>query len=1573
MALLIVDESLCDVAHLAHVREFGKDGQMDILLTIQPVAEAAPRPAGNVIVEARYLRSVTGPDPEERSAMVSTTARVTLDSRLTGSVVLENAGADRLTASVLAIDGSSLITEEIVAVEGKAELTLNAEVLNALQNQPQVFPVVPAPIAVSRTVRLIQTGGVRLDYAKAVVAVTPIHDAALLDTSGIGALLNIDGTRIASMEVTGRDLGVLSGLAWIATHLAVDDTFTATFTKGPSLGWLWWLVSDQQVLGFVPDDLDSAESKTFVIALPALAPGGPDGSGETGRGGENPRIVPADVTESEVANNPQIFTEDPGTFCRPFSNPERVVSEKGFSVIARVTQPDIGPLGSTRSRTMSILSLDTISASPEPGRGLLGVLRRSRFVAPLPTVASMIEAALPSRYQFPRRYVDLLTQLPSGRTTMDASHPMQWEDDIAQYQATTVAIGHILEYRVRWRSNGYSLGTVASTLTLAPRQTKRIQKIEWSRSERNQRRERTRLSDEENDSTVREREYSDHVAASLSEWARGSSSADTEAIAGGIGFFAAGVLGGIGGGAGSAHSSSHSSGGRDTTASEQQRLRDAIRRHGDALRKFESTVVAEISQEETVTGTTEILRNANYAHALTVIYYQILRHLKVTTEFAGVRECIFVPFAIKPFNVYRAYRWRESLQKSMRAPQYSRALRYLKDVVTNFSTSNIAPGPRSVQQLNYVRGSIFVSLGVERPRDTADGAFDAGLWNVAQPLLLTPALGIFSMLAGLSTAQRDRVYQAEHAPSMAARWADNLQLRVGTRVLRADCTLASRYQFNRGARIDFVIPAGELNGMSRESFQQLTVVPQRDLPPGSVANLTRLSFTYNTERFEHSVEGRTNTNDLVTPIMGQAGSATVSMPLDEWERVDERLEIRRAVDQLIEHLNEHVEYYTKAVLWRMDRDRLLMLLDGFYVPNTNDVSIASVVDREPIGIIGNSIVYRVGAATFLGIGKITAPADLYNLYAESDPVSDPVLISLPTDGLYAQTIMDECAALEEHYGNTDWVLNDKEPDLGTIDPSLLLTRRADPTGTTTPTPFPATIINLQNAPEAPAPSGLSGVLDAVTNPNAFRDMAGLAATQANALGALNTAANLATNFGNQAAALELAKLAKADHATRTADQKIASIKGSRDKGLTSPENAAKAASDVLSAMNPDSPATPAPHENTAINSAIEAVRDVPGSTIEATTAEGGVKVQVGDGVKLASLDEPLQRVCGFFGPNDVVVTATELRNAVHDATVATQADWRDAAGAVLEEDADSQFGHLTNYWMAAKNRIQPTTLPALQANALLPTTNYGNLLGPVPGTTSAQVNAAIAAARTSLLTGAPDTGAPANLNSLIDQSLRSARESRLDAQFTGPWSAVFVIACVRGAAIDLGLEGLTADGRHTGIDELLAATSAHSVYTLAAYRHRFGPNARSGTYHAFRTTEHSPRIGDIIVQDRRDTIGINGVVQFDAIPVTLAGGLALHGDIVVEAAADHVVTLGGNVGNSVRRGRYPRDANGQLVVDRVQFFTQEDDTGTLPNLPSGNANPGLNGLSTGRIFALLSPVELCAVIPGQEFHGGVIA
>lgn len=1203
--------------------------------------EGRPRVVPRIAVEASWFETVKIGD--DGTDVVPRTERI--ESAGPDEVTREIGAPlnDTVTLAILKADGTAGSVRGVRVGNGAAEYTVTTEDVDALLAAESV----PVPLPTVRGIRfaqLVPIGAMRPDFAHSTLSVMPVGGATELADEPLGAFGFSEG-RSSAVELSDAAAGELGALPWTPVHVGIDGRFTAAFelpvpaetgVAQPTVGWVWWLNGRRAAIGFVRDDLATPNRTPMTIPLPAFVPAG------NGAGMEHTATPPAVVTETELVNNPGIYTEDPGAFCRPFSNPERVISEKAFAVIARVQQPDIGPLASAKLKGQHLLDFDPDAVRTDGRDAVTGTLSR-RAIGADALAAALVHTRWPVRVHVPPETIEEVSQLPSGRTELSATHPVQWEDNIAQYQAATVALGHILEFRVRTRSNGYSLGNVASTLTLAPRQTKRIQKIEFERIERARREELTQQTDRVSDELLRERDYSDTVSAYLDEWATGSSRSGTAAAAGGFGFAVPPIVGGVGGGTSSAWSSSTQEGQRHAGASEQQRLRDAIRRHGDALRRLQSVVVTEVTQQETVTGTTEVLRNPNYGHSLTVIYYQILRHLAVSTEFAGVRECLFVPFAIRPWTLQRAYRWRDAIRRYLRAPQHAAAVRHLRDVITQFQYSSTLPGTRAQQKLTYLQGSLYLTIAVERPADSGDGQFDAVRWAAISPFLGMPALAVWARLAERAQALRDQEFQREHAPTIAAKWVNSLKLRASGADLQADFTLATRYEFNRTIRVDFSVPASEAAKLDRQRLVDMVVQATTGLPAGSVAKVTRLSMRYGTAGFQRTIDGISGVGDLLEPATAVPDpGADVVCPLDAWDQVDERAAMRHGVSELLEHLNEHVEFYHKAVWWSMDRDRLLMLLDGFYVPGTSNVSLASVVDREPVAIIGNSLVYRVGGGAFLGYGNIRTPAELYALYAGREPAQDPLLLSLPTDGLYAQTIMDECLALEEHHGSVDWVLDDAEPELGTLDPSLLGSRRADVGSTLAPTPMGGTIINLQNAPDAPPPTGLAGVLGAVTSANAFRDMAGLAGTQANAAAALQAAAGLATSFGNQAAALKLAEIADKEKARQTANQQVAAVKSAQDKGLIGADEANQHTNRILEQMHGGSART-APHENAAIGKAIERV-SAPGSggTVEATTPDGAVKVEFASSAEVA---EPETEEIELLSPGD---TGEEIATAGPD-------------------------------------------------------------------------------------------------------------------------------------------------------------------------------------------------------------------------------------------------------------------------------------------------------------------------------------
>lgn len=346
-------------------------------------------------------------------------------------------------------------------------------------------------------------------------------------------------------------------------------------------------------------------------------------------------------------------------------------------------------------------------------------------------------------------------------------------------------------------------------------------------------------------------------------------------------------------------------------------------------------------------------------------------------------------------------------------------------------------------------------------------------------------------------------------------------------------------------------------------------------------------------------------------------------------------------------------------------------------------------------------------------------------------------------------------------------------------------------------------------------------------------------------------------------------------------------------------------------------------------------------------------------------------VCGFFGL-DGTVSEAELRAAVRNVALSEHDNWFDAAGAALGERVDGQFGHFLRYWLARQEAILPSTLTYLQAKAVDTATDYGDLLD--WSATAKDVDAEIPRVGAHLLADAPSGGTPANLSALVEAALRGAYQSRTGVD---AWSSVFVISCIRGAAILCGLEG-ESGGLHLGINVLLKAHEGHRFYVKEAYDRRLGSNPRSGTYHAFDPADEKVQVGDIIVQDR-DADDESQVKDFAEIPDIPDAAYELHADIVVEVTFSYAETVGGNIGFSqlavgdncsvsspaqpftVRRRRYPLDSggNGKIFVALEQLFAQEDDSGNLSPLPVTCSDDILHKRSMRRVFTLLRPVEHC--------------
>jgi hypothetical protein len=334
-------------------------------------------------------------------------------------------------------------------------------------------------------------------------------------------------------------------------------------------------------------------------------------------------------------------------------------------------------------------------------------------------------------------------------------------------------------------------------------------------------------------------------------------------------------------------------------------------------------------------------------------------------------------------------------------------------------------------------------------------------------------------------------------------------------------------------------------------------------------------------------------------------------------------------------------------------------------------------------------------------------------------------------------------------------------------------------------------------------------------------------------------------------------------------------------------------------------------------------------------------------------DQPSQ-VCGFFRSDNSVRTMSQLRTAIVLRCTAEWSAWHTGATPKPECDA-TLFGRLIGYYLSANPDVLPDTLTRIRGNALAtPATTYGPLRTPT------RPNAAqIAAVRTILLAGAPGTIA----NITIEAAMAGARQGHRSLGSLSNWSGAFVSACVRTAAIAEGIESVVGSGR-THFGRNVPLQLSRSLVTSVTGARDDQAAGRPGRYHAFLPSARVPQVGDIIVQDRRDGIGPDEVNDLPTLPVDAE----IHGDIVVEVSANSVVTIGGNVADTVRRRRFPRGPGGFLVTAVPQLYSQEDDAGVLPS-GVGTSCHALADKSTKRIFALLSLVEECRPIPSGGGSG----
>jgi hypothetical protein len=930
-------------------------------------------------------------------------------------------------------------------------------------------------------------------------------------------------------------------------------------------------------------------------------------------------VTPRAPEQVDLTSNPSAFSQDLAGGCIDLTTPNRALEEFSYFMVVRTSEPTVKgvTLGVRRhipqsllvdllgvSVASTVLDNHNIASIRLPTADLRLDVRAAKTLVRQdrpPTLSEIERAAWLSEVGETKEQIDTGMRQSSGPVELDASSPIDWDDTPTIYLATGLAHGHILRYREVWHADGYSLGDLLYSLPLAPMQRRKIAVVDWERRTEATREEQLEFEEELDALLSRDRDVQEIVGSDLHEETSGGSSNTTWGIAGGIGagFIGSGfgIFGGVSGGASGSNSEAWQNSSRQFSADSLQRLRDRVSQRSSSVRNERSTVVQTVSQGETLRAETEVVANYNHCHAITIEYFEVLRHFLVTHELADVQECLFVPLPITEFDRGKALRWCESLTRYLKDRNLKPAFTAIERIADLWIGWDFPEARYSEETIQSIEGELRISFLLPRPRDDKDGKYQVDMWRPYAPWLPVDTLELFTARMNEREArERDLVFRQEVAPEIAKNLVQGLHFayittRGGEIEVTLDATLVSRYVESQPLYVS-LNPAGTLPSVPREDIAYLKIwFEGQPLPPDAQVIVHSGRARYRTE---HMTTFLFN-NERVLDDLRDGDPVVIPTTVSRAELRNPRQEDYDLADRLVEHLNKHLEYYHQAIWLSLDTQRRYMLLDAVLMPELDGRSVASVCVNEVIGVAGNSIILPVAPGQRLDplLNNVDEQGNLVQLeHAYTVPPAPPLRVSVPTRGVYAEAIAGECNVCEAIDDTRYWRwTTDGQlalPEIATVSTGT----RASDEPNLTPTDLPKPLVSIQNAPAIPDPFGLSAAFQLLSKPDVFRDITGLEGTQRNAGAAFEAALSAASAMGDEAA-----KLARQNELARNSERMLNRINQAQKDDLLTPEVAQKLANSVLRGFNGEGQ-TDAEHPT-----ADKTVANVLDKTAQATNAD----------------------------------------------------------------------------------------------------------------------------------------------------------------------------------------------------------------------------------------------------------------------------------------------------------------------------------------------------------------------------------
>lgn len=589
------------------------------------------------------------------------------------------------------------------------------------------------------------------------------------------------------------------------------------------------------------------------------------------------------------------------------------------------------------------------------------------------------------------------------------------------------------EFAVSFIPIGHSLGEIKYSLPLAPGESVRLAVIDWRRADTAARDETTGVSESLVHEQTHDRLVTESMSAALEEWQRGGSiMGGTAGGAGASGSMGAlGVAGGamlsIGGGY------STSSGSRDLTADTQQKVADSVSQATTSVRELHSSVVVQTTEQESQSIETRAFANYNRGHTLTVLYYEVLRHFRLVSEFTKQYRAVLLPriewnLADDVLLLDKRYVLAGALLDATLAPAFDALARADRVRAERKRNPPVSITPYNEADTVFTSFSMTFAVGGEN----SSNAF-------SMSVIKHSGERVTLLTAGSTNLNRDEPFNNEDSeflivsdPGPGIRWGDIKEFRFrkdsdawddAVRVIKIDITgnssIGPRHVHPHVMGMTYY-----LNNAGEEVPLAVTAPP----PPPPAPPIPSL---------EQAING------------------------DDYA----------LIERLKAHMLRETEYYRRV-------------LDLSNDPN----AYARAFEKTPFG--GGMQIDAVSPTPLEIFGSMIA-FPLLDQDVREQPVIPPTerLVSLPTRGLFAEAKLGHCSVAEEIDETRFWRWDEHPLPFQASDIAPVVPIQPKPQEhPLTPTALPSPVATVQAPVALPDPTGLAAILNAITKPDIFRDM-----------------------------------------------------------------------------------------------------------------------------------------------------------------------------------------------------------------------------------------------------------------------------------------------------------------------------------------------------------------------------------------------------------------------------------------------------------------------------------------------------